>query len=279
MTLPETFDFTQSNLQDYIDCPYRFYLRYIRHAKWPALVVDDALEFEQRGQAGGRFHRLIQQYLLGIPEESLTDQAAADPDSDIMVWWEDFLQTVPPLLEGSRFVETTLSSGLAGHRLVAKFDLVLDQPSGKLVIFDWKTGRRLPKVEWLRERIQTRLYRFLLVRSGGILSGQPETSPENIEMNYWFASHPEVPISLPYTNEQYEQDLTFFTGLVQEIVDLPEGGFSRTGDLSKCRYCVYRSHCDRGTVAGNLDEFDDFEPENQENDAELDFDQIEEIAF
>ncbi len=50
MSLPETFDFTQSNLQDYIDCPYRFNLRYIRHAKWPALIVDDALEFEQRGQ-------------------------------------------------------------------------------------------------------------------------------------------------------------------------------------------------------------------------------------
>ena len=279
MSLPETFDFTQSNLQDYIDCPYRFNLRYVRRAKWPALVVDDALEFEQRGQTGGRFHRLIQQYLLGIPEESLTDQAAADPSPEMMAWWEDFLQYVPPLLEGSRFAETILSTGLTGHRLVAKYDLVLVQPSGKLVIFDWKTSRRRPKEQWLEERIQTRLYRFLLAQSGSVLNGTAETLPEQIEMNYWFTSQPELPVSLPYTGDQYQQDLTFFTDLIEEIAELPEEAFPRTADLTKCRYCVYRSHCDRGTVAGNLDEFEDFEPTTPEEDDDLDFDQIEEIAF
>ena len=279
MSLSETFDFTQSNLQDYIDCPYRFYLRYVRHAKWPALVVDDALEFEQRGQTGGRFHRLIQQYLLGIPEESLTDQAAADPSPEMMAWWEDFLQYVPHLLEGSRFVETILSAGLTGHRLVAKYDLVLVQPSGKLVIFDWKTSRRRPKEQWLAERIQTRLYRFLLAQSGSVLNGAAETLPEQIEMNYWFTSQAELPVSLPYSGDQYQQDLAFFTDLIEEIAELPAEAFPRTADLAKCRYCVYRSHCDRGTVAGNLDEFEDFEPTTLEEDDDLDFDQIEEIAF
>ncbi|QRN84068.1 PD-(D/E)XK nuclease family protein [Chloroflexota bacterium] len=279
MNMPETFDFTQSNLQDYIDCPYRFNLRYIQHAKWPALIVDDALEFEQRGQTGGRFHRLIQQYLLGIPEERLTDQVAADPSPEMMFWWEDFLQFVPPLLEGTRYVETILSTGLAGHRVVAKFDLVLVQSSGKLVIFDWKTSRRQPKQKWLEERIQTRLYRFLLAQSGCVLNGGEETPPEQIEMNYWFTSQPELPISLPYSQGQYEQDLAFFTNLIREIAELPDNGFLRTADLTKCRYCVYRSHCDRGTVAGNLDEFEDFELTTVENDDELDFDQIEEIAF
>ncbi len=279
MSLPETFDFTQSNLQDYIDCPYRFNLRYIRHAKWPALIVDDALEFEQRGQTGGRFHRLIQQYLLGIPEERLTDQVAAEPSPEMMVWWEDFLQFVPPLLDGTRFVETVLSTGLAGQRVVAKFDLVLVQASGKLVIFDWKTSRRQPQQKWLEERIQTRLYRFLLAQSGSMLNGEIKTLPEQIEMNYWFTSQPELPINLPYTQGQYEQDLTFFTNLIDEIAELPENGFSRTADLTKCRYCVYRSHCDRGTVAGNLDEFEDFESATVDIDDELDFDQIEEIAF
>lgn len=279
MSLPETFDFTQSNLQDYIDCPYRFNLRYIRHVKWPALIVDDALEFEQRGQTGGRFHRLIQQFLLGLPEQSLTDQAAADPNPEMMIWWEDFLQSVPPLLEGTRFVETILSTDLAGHRLVAKFDLVLVQPSGKLVIFDWKTGRRQPKAQWLEERIQTRLYRYLLTQSGNVLRNTPATQPEQVEMNYWFTSQPDFPISLAYSNEQYELDQSFFTELIQEITELPEGAFQRTADLAKCRYCVYRSHCDRGTVAGVLDEFEDFESVTLEDDDDLDFDQIEEIAF
>lgn len=278
MTLPDNFDFTQSNLQDYLDCPYRFNLRYIRHAKWPALIVQDALEFEQRGLTGGCFHRLIQQYLLGIPEDRLTEQAAADPNPEMMTWWEDFLQYVPPLLESARFVETILSTGLAGHRLVAKYDLVLVQPSGKLVIFDWKTSQKRPKEQWLAERIQTRLYRFLLAHSGSVLSGAAEISPEQIEMNYWFTFQPEIPINLPYTRSQAEQDLAFFTGLIQEISNLPDDGFSRTADLAQCKYCIYRSHCDRGTVAGDLEQFEDFEPTPLEKD-ELDFDQIEEIAF
>lgn len=279
MNLKENFDFTQSNLQDYLDCPYRFYLRYIRHTKWPALVVDDALAFEQRGQTGARFHRLIQQYLLGIPEERLTDQAAADPSPEVAAWWEDFLQYAPSLLEGERHVETILSTGRAGHRLVAKYDLVLAQPSGRLVIFDWKTSAKRPKQEWLLERIQTRLYRFLLVRSGGVFTGAAETRPEQIEMNYWFTTQPELPVSLPYTDEQYQKDLNFFKALIREITELPGEAFSRTADVAKCRYCVYRSHCDRGTEAGGLEAFDDFDDEPEVEMGDLDFDQIEEIAF
>ena len=279
MTLPENFDFTQSNLQDYLDCPYRFYLRYIRHTQWPALIVGDALAFEQRGQTGARFHRLIQQYLLGLPEERLADQAAADPNPEVFSWWEDFLQNAPPLLEGARHVETVLSAGLNGHRLVAKYDLILVRPDGGLTIFDWKTSQKRPKQERLLERVQTRLYRFLLVLSGGMLNGAEAIRPEQIEMNYWFTSQPELPINLPYTADQYQKDQAFFQKLVDEIAALPEKAFTRTGDLSKCRYCVYRSHCDRGVEAGDLEMFDDFLPEPEENPDDLDFDQIEEIAF
>jgi hypothetical protein len=91
MILPADFDFTQGNLQDYLDCPYRFYMRYILRTKWPALVVGDALEFEARGQAGGRFHRLVQQYLLGVPQDRINQMADEDPNPDCalggMVFW------------------------------------------------------------------------------------------------------------------------------------------------------------------------------------------------
>ena len=100
MILPADFDFTQGNLQDYLDCPYRFYMRYILHTKWPALVVGDALEFEARGQAGGRFHRLVQQYMLGVPQERINDMADEDPNPDLRAWWDGFLSHVPPWLDG-----------------------------------------------------------------------------------------------------------------------------------------------------------------------------------
>jgi hypothetical protein len=37
MTLPYSFHFTQSSLQDYLDCPRRFQLRYVLDQPWPAV--------------------------------------------------------------------------------------------------------------------------------------------------------------------------------------------------------------------------------------------------
>ena len=96
MTLPKHFDFNQSKLQDYVDCPYRFYLRHVKHTKWPALIVDSAVDFEKRTQAGARFHRMIQQYLSGVPESQINAISLADPIPDIAIWWENFLNFIPP---------------------------------------------------------------------------------------------------------------------------------------------------------------------------------------
>ena len=279
MILPDDFVFTQSNLQDYLDCPYRFYLRHIRHTRWPALVVDDAAAFEERGQIGARFHRLLQQYLLEVPETRLTDLAAADPSLDILNWWQDFLINVPPWLDGTRWVEATLHAQLAGFHLAAKYDLVLAQPPDGLVIFDWKTSKKRPRKEWLLNRVQTRIYRFILCKSGSALLKNATVEPEQITMQYWYAAFPTAPISLPYDARAYEKDQAFFTRLVNEISSRKADSFFRTEETRHCRFCVYRSHCDRGTQAGDLAAFEDEELENETDLQDLDFEAIEEIEF
>lgn len=278
MKLPDGFDFSQSNLKDYLDCPYRFYLRYILGTKWPALLVDDALEFEQHGQAGARFHRLIQQYLLGIPEPRLNEIAESDPNPDFLQWWEHFLDFVPPHLQGIRYPEMTLSTKLGENRLVAKYDLILIQDE-KLLIFDWKTSRNPPKKTWLLDRVQTRLYRMILTQSGGSLSSKGNINPEDIIMNYWFTANPSILVSLPYSKKAFQEDVTFFREVIQEILDRKEENFYRTEDLKKCRYCVYRSHCDRGIEAGDLESFESFEMDEEDFELDLDFDEIQEIKF
>ena len=279
MKLPENFDFSQSNLQDYVDCHYRFYLRYIKHMKWPALIVDDAVDFEQRGQTGARFHRLLQQYLLGLPEDRLGDLAAADPAKEVIGWWQDFLDNVPPWLSGRQFVETTLSTTLAGHRLVAKYDLILVQEDGQMAIFDWKTSRKRPRKDWLMERVQTRLYRLILTQAGSNITGQNSIAPETVTMNYWFAPQPAILVSLPYAQNTYEKDRLFFSGLIDEIINREEDDFLKTYNVDKCRYCVYRSHCDRGIGAGDLAAFEDFQTEPEDFDEDIKFADIPEIEF
>jgi len=279
MRLPKDFDFTQSNLQDYVDCPYRFYLRYGLRLKWPALLVDEALQFEQHGQLGARFHQLVQQYLLEIPQDRLDALVAADPDPKMQIWWENFVNHVPDKLGGDKFVETILTSDLAGQRLTAKYDLILVSDTADWIIFDWKTTQKRPRVDWLLSRVQTRLYRMLLIQAGPTLIKDSEISPEEITMNYWFAAFPEALVSLPYDQTQYEIDQAYLTGLISEIQDLQPEGFAKTNDINQCRFCVYRSHCDRGVEAGSLTDFEDFGLESEDFELEIDFEDIAEISF
>lgn len=279
MTLPVDFTFSQSNLQDYRDCPYRFYLKYILHTRWPALVVEDALEFERLSQSGARFHRLVQQYLLGVPEDRLTAMAASDPNPDLTSWWNNFLMTIPPFLKGDRFVETTLAASLGGYRLLAKYDLILIQPEKHMIIFDWKTSQKQPRKEWLEERIQTRLYRFLMACSANELEVQLQPAPEDMEMRYWFAPLPGPPISLPYDFDAFQEDRQYFADLIEEIKEKSLHSYPRTADETRCRFCIYRAHCNRGITGGDLEEMEALDQQPDAFETLLDFDQIGEIEF
>ncbi len=74
------FSFSQSSLQDYVDCPRRFQLRYIEHLAWPAIETEPLLENERRLREGQQlFHRMVQQHLIGLPVEKLT-RMAGTPD-------------------------------------------------------------------------------------------------------------------------------------------------------------------------------------------------------
>ena len=70
--LPADFVFSQSSLQDYVDCQRRFELRYLQRLRYPAPEVDDMLEFEQKMEQGERFHKLVHQHQLGISSDLLS---------------------------------------------------------------------------------------------------------------------------------------------------------------------------------------------------------------
>jgi len=278
-SLPPDFQFSQASLQDYADCPRRFQLRYVERVDWPAHETEPALENERHLQQGAAFHRLVHQHLLGIPEERLARAAA---DADLRRWWHNYLTRGPEDLPASRHPEIVLSAPLGDYRLVAKYDLVTVDPSAMLragpgrqaVILDWKTSRRRPNRKYLAERLQTKVYPYLLVLAGDHLNGGQPLAPEQVEMVYWFADFPEDPARFPYSSAQYEADEAYLTSLVGQIGSPP---YPRTTDERNCRYCRYRSLCQRGVEAGPLDEMED--ELTQDFDISLDFEQIAEIEY
>ena len=300
MTLPTDFQFSQGSLQDYVDCPRRFQLRYIQRLAWPAVEAEPALENERHLQQGAAFHRLVHQHMLGLSPERLSSTIT---DEALSRWWHNYLESGPTDLPASRYPEVVLSAPVSGHRLVAKYDLITVDTEQRAVIVDWKTSRKRPRRKWLAERLQTRVYPYLLVRAGAHLNEGRPFQPEQVEMVYWFADFPEDPERFPYDAAQYDADDAYLASLIEEIKELalsrvlpapsvvegspveglPKGlgdeGFPLTAHERRCRYCAYRSLCRRGTRAGAFEEAED-EPEwGDDFEIALDFEQIAEIEY
>jgi CRISPR/Cas system-associated exonuclease Cas4 (RecB family) len=265
---------SQTSLQDYVDCAKRFELRYIERLSYPAIESEPTLENEKHQQEGEYFHKLVQQYLVGIPVEQIA-KIANTPN--LQRWWENFqnsenlagLKDLPGL-----YPEATLSASLGNFRLVAKYDLIAIQKD-KVVIYDWKTYRKRPRNEWLSARMQTRVYRALLVHAGAHLNNGTSFEPEQIEMIYWFSDFPDDPARFRYTSAQYKRDWDMLVKLAEEIASA--SSYPLTDDHAKCSYCPYRSYCDRGVKAGDLDQT---EAEIEADELfDVNFEQIGEIAF
>jgi len=274
-TFPAQFAFSQSSLQDYADCPRRFQLRYLDQLIYPAAESEPALENERHLLEGQHFHRLAQQHLLGVPIEKLA-RLANTPN--LGRWWENFINAKD--LTGLRdlsglYPEVTLSAPLGDFRLVAKYDLIAVTEDEKIVIYDWKTYRKRPRNEWLSARWQTRVYRSLLAAAGSQLNGGRPIVPERCEMVYWFSNFPDDPARFPYNEVQYKRDWDALVRLTEEIQSA--SSYPLTDDRQKCAYCPYRSYCDRGIQAGNLDAME--AEAEAESLFDVNFEQIGEIEF
>jgi hypothetical protein len=261
MPLPPDFQFSQSSLQDYTDCPRRFELRYMMQLKWPALQSEPYLEQEKHMEQGQRFHHSIHQYIIGLPQTILS--VPEEENVDLLRWWNNFLSSSPlATYPGKLYPEFSLSMAFEGFRLTAKYDVIISSEKGNFVIFDWKTSRKRQPLKFLKIRMQSRVYPFVLVNAGLSLNGNKPINPDQLEMIYWFAEYPQDLEKIIYNQDQYQHDYVVLSNIIHEINSTPDKNFAMTLDMKKCNYCNYRSLCDRGVQAGDWNEMEDSDPQD-----------------
>ena len=276
MILPTDFIFNQNNLQDYADCPRRFELKHVLKQSWPAVLSEPLLEVEAHQHLGQNFHQLVQQYELGLEQKEIERSIH---NADLLSWWRNYLEFAPKGLKANRFVEHTLSIPFHDFRLLSQYDLILYDNHSKCLIVDWKTSRiRLPS-NYLHHRMQSIIYLYVLAEVGSPSPKLPTIKPESIKMVYWFPQFPHESEIINYSSQEHNQSGELLKSLVMEINQKKLGEFAITENEKMCRFCNYRSLCQRGIQAGNWQEQEAVDIENQISPLDLDFDQIKDIAY
>jgi len=288
-TLPDGFVFSQSNLQTFSDCRRRFWFSYIQRLRWPAVEASPVQEAEYVMRLGEGFHRALQRAEVGIAPELI----AAQLEDPLDAWFASYLQYRPrdlpqAVIEVESVLTTTLQTGFESPavRLSAKFDLLAIDPGKRAVIVDWKTTRRRTEPTYLRQRLQSQVYPFVVVEASANLPWGP-LAPEQVEMRYWFTVAPDEPVTLRYDSSQHETNRQLLQRLVGQILageseaDFPKVPDTEANRARLCAYCAYRSRCDRGILAGNLDDMADSDEVAHDLEADLDINlsDIPELAF
>ncbi|MFZ1767939.1 MAG: PD-(D/E)XK nuclease family protein [Caldilinea sp.] len=306
--IPPTFSFSQSSLQAFEDCPRRFWLAYIEQLPWPAVEASPVEEHEALLRQGERFHRLVQRAEIGIDPDEVS--AALEPP--LSTWFSAYrthrpadlpeqfveIERVLSMMVGARgegrgadveaaSLALPLSNLQSPFRLAAKYDLIAAEQDGRVVIVDWKTARRRAEPATLRQRWQTIVYPYVLVEASASLPWGP-VRPEQVEMRYWFTAAPGQPVVFRYDAAQHEANQRRLVRLLADILggesvaDFPKVADTPANRRRFCAFCIYRSRCNRGAAAGNLDALEDAEEffaVDMEKALEFTLADVEELAF
>jgi hypothetical protein len=257
---------SQQHLYTFHVCPRRFYLRYLAHIPWPEAPLGP--EQELAYERGRRFHLRLERLFLGLPAD---DDLETDPV--LQGWWATFQRQAPALLDGARFVETSLTIPIGPegrHLLTGRFDLLIvgeDSDGRRAALFDWKTGEPRPP-ERLARAWQTRVYLLALAEGGAALA--PEAldafAPGRLSMTYWYVDDPAQPRVIAYDEATHRHNRVELEALVTDIDRrLAANDWPLTDDLSTCRRCAYQARCGRQYAGTGLPENgEDDEPEENE---------------
>ncbi len=186
-------------------CPRKF-----QHSYLEQLGAPNSIEQQARLMAGSQFHKLMQQWEMGLSIEAFLQE-----DAQLCQWFYAFIEAAPSIvaLENHTFRQSEHLRLLEfnGHVITVVYDLlILTEQEGQ--ILDWKTYPKPLRSDRIAQSWQTRLYPFVLAESS-------DYAPEQISMTYWFfqAKGDAQSLRLPYSRTKHEETRQV---LDRQLIDL-----------------------------------------------------------
>lgn len=236
---------TQLNLLS--ACPRKFQQLYLEQLAAP--IDPDQHERQSQGQ---RFHRLMQQWQLGLPVEPMLQE-----DPQLQRWFTTFQAAAAEILRlsdgdslRSQASEHTRTLVIGDYLLTVVYDLLLiGDHSAK--ILDWKTYGRPRRIDQLLQNWQTRLYLYVLAETSRF-------APADLAIVYWFFQGADATEPLPtpqsvtiaYDADKHEQTRRDLTTLLQQLSEWLASyqhgvAFPQVQQLEMCEACSFAIRCDR----------------------------------
>lgn len=241
-------EFNQSRLAVFAACERRFYLRYVANRNVPhrrdrlaAAPEQDAL------RQGTLFHRYMERVAAGLPAPQLIECAPSPLDG----WIADAQRFIETLPAGTQQAECTVALSFQDAVLTAKYDLVV-LGRDRIVIVDWKTGRRPAAAYALRQRMQHAVFPFVMAEAAA--QWYAGMAADDIELVYWFAETPEAPWRFAYSQAEHDANADRLGAMVQSIgartreEDFPMLEDTPAHRAAACAHCTFMHYCDRGAA-------------------------------
>ncbi|BFM38300.1 PD-(D/E)XK nuclease family protein [Synechocystis sp. LKSZ1] len=230
---PKRLRLSQGHLQLLATCPPQFQRRYLE--QWDNLPSPAQ---QARLDWGKQFHRLLQQWQLGLPLDPLL-QDNPEMAQTLSALLEACPRLSQPPPEQQRAAEHSRTLAEADVLLTVVYDLLILEPQ-RAEILDWKTYP-LPekKPQQIIQNWQTKLYLYVLAET-------TPYPPEEISMTYWFVKLPQRPQSLTieYSQAQHQQARRELTQLLAQLQHWLGQWHSQKIDFphsAQCHDCPYRS--------------------------------------
>jgi RecB family exonuclease len=249
---------TPTRLTTWLDCPRRYRFSYLDRPAPPkgppwahnsvgaavhsALADWWALPFPQR--LPGRGVDLVRQRWL---QDGFKDaEQAARVREQAAVWVEEYLLRVDPAREPLG-IERTVAAPTARLALSGRVDRIDAEPDGRLVIVDYKTGRRPPTPDDARASLALALYAVGAART-------LRRPCARVELHH-------VPTGAVASHTPTEESLSRKVAEAESIAhdaSRADAAYAagRTGDeafppspSSLCSWCDFRRHCPAGRAA------------------------------
>lgn len=227
----KNFLYTQSSIGTFIQCPLKFRYRYFE-----GLYGSNDDSLKDSFDRGSRFHLLAERYFKGIDIDGEYIQ-----EGDLKELFKK-LKEKYPLEDNCRYLsEYDIREKNQKMRLMARYDLIILKPNGRVQIVDFKTNRKKLSEESIEKSLQTKIYLYLLKENFKAVF-ENIRKIKNIEMVYYQTEYPEENFAVKYDEELHVETKEFLNKTIENIEVFDFKGYEKR-ESNHCRICEFKNFC------------------------------------